>query len=146
MTNPYTPDELALMRQLIEDGVPLCRAYHLFPRHSRSSLSTAAIARGMRWSRHYRGQHPPELVETIRRLWDETDISATMIGEQFGMTKNAIIGMASRGNWRQRQRGGDNRPSTLADRMGVLHAMMDRVLRENPPGKGRLTERAEAAE
>ena len=146
-----TADEQALMRRLIAEGMTAPQAAPQFPGRSSSTLRKSARWRGLRWTptipqvrNPYR--HPPELREAIRRLWDETDITAREIGEFYGMSKNAIIGMANRGNWRTRQRGGDTRAkTTLADRMAELHAMMDRVLAENPPGTGRLTERVEAA-
>ena len=150
---PMTADEVALMRRLIAEGLTAPQAEPQFPGRTSSTLRNSARWRGLRWTptipqvRRCGYEHPPDLREAIRRLWDETEITAREIGEFYGMSKNAIIGMANRGNWRTRQRGGNMMAkTTLADRIAALHAMMDRVLAENPPGTGRLTERAEAAE
>ena len=144
-----TADELALMRRLIADGMTAPQAAPQFPGRTSSSLRKIARSRGLRWlptlpqvRRPYR--HPPDLREAIRVLWEETDQTATVIGEQFGMTKNAIIGLKDRNGWSPRAGARVKAKTTLADRMAELHAMMDRVLAENPPGTGRIVERHDA--
>lgn len=143
-----TVDEVALMRRLIAEGLTAPQAAPQFPGRTSSSLRKIARSRGLRWlpilpqvRRPYR--HPPELREAIRVLWEETDQTATVIGQQFSMTKNAIIGLAQRNGWSPRAGDRVKAKTTLASRMDALHVMMNQVLAENPPGKGRLADAAD---
>jgi hypothetical protein len=68
----------------------------------------------------------------IRRLWEETPASAKQIGEQFGMTKNAVIALAQKYGWQSHTPGigGKCHPRTMAERLDALHAELNRVLQE----------------
>ena len=78
-------------------------------------------------------KHPPETLDAVRQLWEETDLSASEIGRRLGLNKNVVIGMARRCYWFRNA----PRPTTLAERMDALHADLDRVLAETR-GVGRI--------
>lgn len=73
-------------------------------------------------------------LEHMRELWDGSEgLSAAVIGERFGVSKNVVIGIAHRKGWGNRPSKAElaaPRPKTLHDRMAALHAMMDQVLSE----------------
>ena len=152
----WTSEEVALIETLTPHYTAR-EAMQWFPGATVFSLYRAAYLRGMAWRRaissptvsHRRPAHSREFLETVRQLWDDTDMTAEQIGVEVGLTRNAVAGLAHRHNWQVRGVLGDRRgvaKTTLQQRMDVLNAMMDRVLAENPPRTGRLTERSEAAE
>lgn len=79
-----------------------------------------------------------ELQDDARRLWQDTELSASAIGAQLGTTKNTVLGLAHRRGWGLRGVPLEPEPTTLGQRMDALNATMDAVLRENPPGRGRI--------
>lgn len=68
----------------------------------------------------------------MQRLWEETPLTAVEIAAQFGITRNALIGMASRRGWVSSTvwTGGREKPETVFDRMSRLERRMDEVLAE----------------
>ncbi len=77
-----------------------------------------------------RGQnHDDKIRARIRAVWEGSpELSAAEIGGRFGMTKNAILGLAHRGGWAPRAIASITEPRTLLDRMDAEHARMDAVL------------------
>lgn len=72
---------------------------------------------------------PPEVEEQIRQAWEETPATATEIAGQFGLTKNAVIGMAARRQWIS-----DKHPQrTMSQRLDALATMMDAIIAETQP-------------
>ena len=94
--------------------------------------------------------------EAIRQLWQgQPKLSAEKIGWRFGVTRNAIISLAHRSKWGPRGAPPTADPlprypqhyvteglphvtkdeviMTLFDRCALMHAAMDRVLRECEP-------------
>lgn len=58
----------------------------------------------------------------MRELWEDSpELSARIIGERFGVTKNVVIGRADRGEWKPRRRAMDEpHPSWPAERVAEL--------------------------
>lgn len=93
-------------------------------------------------------------IDRCKALWEADEISASLIGERFGVSKNTIIGTAWRKGWKKPMRAtAERKPNagpkriiyphntllqvapgeiipTIFDRLNDLHAVMDRVLRE----------------
>jgi len=63
-------------------------------------------------------------------LWDEGKLSAAEIAAKFGVTKNALLGIAHRRDWSTRGQLGKYPPRTLDDRLDALHAKFDATLKE----------------
>lgn len=53
--------------------------------------------------RYQARKRTPEIEAAIRVLWEETDEWASKIGQRYGMTKNAVIGVAHRRQWEARR-------------------------------------------
>lgn len=71
----------------------------------------------------------PEVEEQIRQAWEETPDSAPQIAARFGLTKNAVIGMATRRQWIS-----DKHPRrTMNQRLDALTAAMNAVIAETQP-------------
>jgi hypothetical protein len=79
--------------------------------------------------------------QEIKRRWCETTDTAVRIGEDFGVSKNVIIGMARRAGWQkmygdraastlQNRYHGSVEPRTLFDRCADLHARFDAIVAE----------------
>lgn len=67
-------------------------------------------------------------LERMRLLWEGSpDLSAADIGERFGVSKNIVIGHATRGRWKAR-RDSTRPPSTLFQRLDELHRQFDAKL------------------
>jgi len=74
-----------------------------------------------------------------RVLWETTKMTASDIAARFttddkAVTKNAILGHASRGNWEMRA-DSTKPPRTLHDRIDALHEAYNRQV-GLPPGAG----------
>ncbi len=84
----------------------------------------------------------PEDKAEIRRLWETTPMYGAQIAQRYGVSKNAIIGLATRGGWVKFLSGrGRNQfceylkktlpyQRTTMDRLDALHKRMDQVLEE----------------
>lgn len=98
------------------------------PGKPRVSLNLAPHRRPTSTPRASRRRDQPVDYAAMRVLWETSDLTAALIGERFGISKNAVIGLAGRGEWIPR--GGSNQPppSTLMQRMDALHATMDALL------------------
>lgn len=81
----------------------------------------------------------PERQAEAKRLWQAGELSAAAIAAEIGTTKNAILGMVHRRGWGSRAEAWAE-PQTIFDRMDALEATFNAVLRENPPGKGRVAQ------
>lgn len=83
-----------------------------------------------------------EQVSEAKHLFEGGSETTAQIGARFGVSKNTIIGLARRRGWisGNKTRGGPRgpEPSTLFQRMDALEAMMEAMLKENPPGFGRI--------
>lgn len=75
-------------------------------------------------------------------LWEAGELTGTQIGARFGVSKSTIIGLAHRRGWLPRGVALGAGVTTIFDRMDALEAAFNAVLRENPPGKGRVKESA----
>ena len=85
----------------------------------------------------------------MRELWDtRSDMSAAAIALELGVTKNVVMGRASRGGWSSREhlrsvgsgRDVGPEPRTLFQRLDALDAALDAVLAQYPSGYGRRAE------
>jgi hypothetical protein len=73
----------------------------------------------------------PDTLDRIRVLWEQRpELSASRIGERFGMTKNAVIGQAHRRGWNPRRVKKGPEPSTTIQRLDAINAKMDKLLAE----------------
>lgn len=64
-------------------------------------------------------------------LWETTEISAREIALKFGVSKNTLLGVAHRRDWRER--GGTRSeppPRTLHDRLDVIWAKFEKQMAE----------------
>ncbi len=68
--------------------------------------------------------------QSIRLLWEETDLPAWKIAQRHGTTKNAVIALANRRGWAPRGNCRLPESGTLIHRLDGLNARMDQVLRE----------------
>jgi hypothetical protein len=86
----------------------------------------------------------PDLAR-MQQLWEDSlELSAAMIAERFGVTKNVVIGRATRGQWKRR--GPSRPPSTIFSRLDAIHARMDQVLAEAAAAVERDRQKRAAAE
>lgn len=72
------------------------------------------------------GTLSPRQEAEARRLWEETPATAQIIGEQLGVTRNTISGLAHRRCWISRRPLPYER--TMAGRLDALHAKLDEVI------------------
>lgn len=64
-----------------------------------------------------------------RELWEtRPDLTAEAIGERYGMSRNAIIGIAHRRRWAMRGNPHEPEPETLFDRMDALERKVNAAL------------------
>lgn len=83
---------------------------------------------------------------TMQELWETSDLTAEQIGAQLGVTKNAVVGQASRRGWvkgndHSRSAAGryaEPEPITMMQRLQKMHDRMDQVLRECIPHQPEL--------
>ena len=71
-------------------------------------------------------------LDRMRELWEFTPMSAKAIGARLRCSKNSVIGQAHRQGWRPRK-APTREPTTIFDRLAVLHARMDAMLAETRP-------------
>lgn len=70
----------------------------------------------------------PEDKAEIKRLWTETPMSGSQIAARFGVTKNVVLGHASRNRWVKF--GTDRRRGTMDRRLDAVWAAMKKVHNE----------------
>lgn len=76
----------------------------------------------------------PDTLAEMRALWEGSlELSATKIGARLGVTKNVVIGRASRGGWQRRGADLPPPPTRIHQRLDALHAALDRVLADTRP-------------
>ena len=82
------------------------------------------------------GKHDADTLAQMRRLWDERpELSAAKIGERFGITGDAVKGLALRRGWAPRgtPRERAEPRTTFAQRIDAMHARMDEMLAATRP-------------
>ncbi len=93
----YTPAEDVRLRQVYETTTPLRLVLWKFPGRSQQSLYSRAYYLGL--SHHVApNKLPTDYVAKVRDLVAD-GLSSTAIAKLLGVTRNAVIGLASRRGW-----------------------------------------------
>ncbi len=130
-----TPETEAAIRIEWETSSDSGRA--IAARHGMSKTTLAGIAARRGWKKRsnipalgsglLRGRE-----DELRRLWEDSSLSARQIAQHMGVSKNVVSGLVSRRGWRT------NNPQpapwrTMDERLAAIHAKLDRVLAETEP-------------
>jgi hypothetical protein len=92
------PEGLGVLHKC--DNPPCCNPEHLFLGDTDANMKDAASkCRLPRGKKHHNGRFTPEQVLEIRRLYQGGGITQRAIGERFGVTRSAILGILRKDNY-----------------------------------------------